>query len=42
MKIYYIYKGCIKDTRENWLDAVGDIQFNLLVKTNKLIRLTVA
>jgi len=39
MKISYVY-GRIKDSKENWLDVVGDTQFYLMLDTGVLARVS--
>ena len=36
---YYMYRGCITDSMDNWLMFVGFNQFNLMLDAGELIEL---
>lgn len=40
MQVSYMYKGLIRDTKENWLAVVGDVQFYLMLDCGDLAQLT--
>lgn len=40
MQVSYMYKGLVKDTKENWLAIVGDTQFFLMLDCGDLTKLT--
>ncbi len=37
---YYLYRGVIKDTKDEWLHYVGDLQFQTLLDNRELILIT--
>ena len=40
--IYYIYKGVIVDTKDEWLNIIGDNEFNMLLESGQLIQMGVS
>ena len=40
--IYYIYKGKIVDTKDEWLSYIGDNEFNMLLESGQLIKMGVS
>lgn len=32
----YTYRGCITDSKENWLHFIGDTEFYRMLKTGEL------
>lgn len=42
MQTYYHYFGSVKDTKENWLAVVDDVQFYLMLNSGEIVKVAEA